>query len=44
MNKFLIKKSYIYKKFIMGVGNIFIGTLILILAIGIITVLKERFF
>jgi len=28
----------------MGVGNIFIGTIILILAIGIITVLKERYF
>ena len=44
INKFLIKKHYIYKKFVMGVGNIFIGTLVLIFAIAIIIELKQRFF
>ena len=44
LNKFLIKKYYIYKKFVMGVGNIFIGTLVLIFAIAIIIELKQRFF
>jgi hypothetical protein len=44
INKFLIKKYYIYKKFVMGVGNIFIGTLVLIFAIAIIIELKQRFF
>ena len=44
INKFLIKKYYIYKKIVMGVGNIFIGTLVLIFAIAIIIELKQRFF